>query len=108
LLASPRTSASKYLTTSLVEIKPGGEQRRHSHDPEQVYYILEGSGLMTVGTESLRVAAGDCVFIPSGVSHGLKNDGSVLLKYFSAAAPSFTAKELTDFWPLPSEAEAKA
>ncbi len=62
---------------------------------------------MTVGTEALRVSAGDCVFIPSGILHGLKNDGNVLLRYFSAAAPSFTATKLASFWPLPNEAEAR-
>ncbi len=107
LLASPRTSAAKHLTTSLVELQPGGEQRMHRHNPEQVYYILEGSGLMAVGTEAFRVGAGDCVFIPSGVSHGLKDDGNALLRYFSAASCAFEPKELEHFWPLPSETDAK-
>jgi len=48
LLASPRTSSAEHLTTTLAVIQPGGEQRLHSHRPEQVYFILEGSGLMTV------------------------------------------------------------
>lgn len=107
LLASPRTSAAKFLTTSLVELQPDGEQRVHSHDPEQVYYLLEGTGLMTLGEETVRVKAGDCVFIPSGVPHGLKNDGPAPLRYFSAAAPSFAPKELESFWPLPSEATVR-
>ena len=106
LLASPRTSGSQHLTTSLVELQPGGEQRIHSHHPEQIYFILEGRGTMTVGDEMERVGVGDCVFIPSGSPHGLKNDGEVALRYFTAAAPSFEPKELEAFWPLPSEAEA--
>src|ERR1043166_7926711 len=77
LLASPRTSSAEHLTTTLAVIEPGGEQRIHSHRPEQVYFILEGSGLMTVGGETQRVGLGDCIFIPSGQLHGLKNDMSV-------------------------------
>src|SRR5437899_400767 len=46
LLASPRTSQAKHLTTTLVQIDPGGEQPIHKHAPEQVYFVLEGSGLM--------------------------------------------------------------
>ena len=52
LLVSSRTSSAEYLTTTLAVIQPGGEQRIHSHRPEQVYFILEGSGLMTVGSET--------------------------------------------------------
>jgi len=39
LLASPRTSSAEHLTTTLAVIQPGGEQRLHSHRPEQVYFI---------------------------------------------------------------------
>src|ERR1700730_540687 len=78
LLASPRTCTSQHLTTTLAVLQPGGEQRIHSHRPEQVYFILEGRGLMTVGGEMQRVGPEDCVFIPSGQPHGLKNVGVIL------------------------------
>ncbi len=103
LLASSRTSDAEFLTTTLVEIKPEGEQRVHSHTPEQVYFILEGQGLMTVADETTGVNPGDCIFIPSEAPHGLKNNGDTLLKYFSVAAPSFKKEELESFWPLKGE-----
>lgn len=103
LLASALTSSAQYLTTSLVEIKPGGKQRIHSHEPEQVYYILEGSGLMTVGDQEARISPGDCIFIPSHTVHGLVNDGKLTVRYFSAAAPAFDREQLKKFWPLQSE-----
>lgn len=105
LLASPRTCGAKRLTVTLVEIAPAGEQRIHRHDPEQIYFVFEGGGLMTVGEKEERVAAGDCVFIPSGTRHGLRNDGQTLLKYVSATAPPFTVEELKSFWPLAGEEE---
>ncbi len=107
LLISPRTSESKYLTTTYVEIKAGGKQRIHQHEPEQIYYILEGKGLMIVGKEKEPVGAGDCIFIPSNSPHGLKNESDAILRYFSAAAPSFGPEELKNFWPLESEENSK-
>ena len=103
LLASPRTCGAEHLTLTLVEIAPGGEQRIHRHDPEQIYFVFEGGGLMTVGDNEERVTAGDCIFIPAGVRHGLKNGGQAVLKYVSATAPPFTLEELRTFWPLGSE-----
>ena len=105
LLASPRTSSAEHLTTTLAVIQSGGEQRIHSHQPEQVYFILEGNGLMTVGDEMQRVGPGDCVFIPSGQPHGLKNDGDETLRYFSAAASAYEPGHLEKIWALKSEAE---
>jgi mannose-6-phosphate isomerase-like protein (cupin superfamily) len=106
LLALPRTSAAEHLTTTLAVIRPGGEQGIHSHPPEQVYFILEGCGLMTVGSETQRVGPGECIFIPSGQPHGLKNDGDMTLRYFSAAAPSYEPGHLERTWALESEAES--
>jgi mannose-6-phosphate isomerase-like protein (cupin superfamily) len=53
-----------------------------------------------------RVGPGDCVFIPTGKPHGLKNDGSVVLRYFSAAAPAYEPGHLEKTWALKSEAES--
>ena len=107
LLASPITSQAAYLTTSHVEIEPGGEQRIHRHVPEQVYYMLEGEGMMTVGDERAFVASGDCIFVPGGERHGIRNEGGALLRYFSAAAPAFDREELKKLWPLESQAEGE-
>ena len=107
LLASPRTCGAGELTTTLVDIEPGGEQRIHRHSPEQVYFILAGAGEMTVAGETRTVGPGDCVFVPSGNPHGIANRGEVLLRYFSAAAPAFAAEELAALWPMASERDER-
>jgi mannose-6-phosphate isomerase-like protein (cupin superfamily) len=102
LLVSEQTCESKKLTTTIVEMQAGGIQRVHSHEPEQMYYILEGEGIMTVGDETKEVRAGDCVFFSSFTPHGLQNTGDTVLTYFSAASPSFSAEESEKLWPLKS------
>ncbi|MEE9167474.1 MAG: cupin domain-containing protein [Candidatus Neomarinimicrobiota bacterium] len=106
LLTSLRTAGARNLCTTLVEIEPGGEQRVHSHPPEQVYYILDGAGLVTVGKETEEIHSGECVFIPSGTPHGIKNHTEETLRYFSAASPSFDEAELKEWWPLGGEPDS--
>ncbi|MCP4764202.1 MAG: cupin domain-containing protein [archaeon] len=105
LLVSERTCDSNKLSTTIVEMKPGSHQKFHSHDPEQMYYILEGQGEMTVGGEKNTVTSGDCIYFPGNTIHGLKNTGNRILRYFSAASPSFTKEECIDLWPLQSDDE---
>jgi mannose-6-phosphate isomerase-like protein (cupin superfamily) len=105
LLASERTCQAQRLTITLVEMAPGGVQHVHAHAPEQMYYLLEGSGLMTVNGEQRPVQAGDCIFFSAYDEHGLQNTGGTVLRYLSAASPSFTAEESRQLWPLPSLAE---
>ena len=75
LLASPITCNTAHLATTFVEIEPGGKQHVHKHKPEQVYFIIDGIGKMTVGNETEPVEIGDCIFIPSNEPHGLENIG---------------------------------
>ncbi len=102
LLVSEKTCNSKNLSITFVEMEPGGVQRIHSHEPEQMYYILEGQGLMVVDGEQKLVSPGDTIFFESFAEHGLKNTGDTILKYLSAASPSFTQAQIEEWWPLPS------
>ena len=93
LLVSEKTCGAEKLAITIVEMEPGGFQHLHSHEPEQMYYILEGRGLMSVDGEERPVRAGDCVFFPSFAEHGLKNTGEGTLRYLSAGSPSFTLEQ---------------
>ncbi|MFN2272533.1 MAG: cupin domain-containing protein [Anaerolineae bacterium] len=102
LLVSALTCGAENLAITLVEMEPGGVQHIHSHKPEQMYYILEGSGVMSVDGEQRQVQAGDCIYYPPFAKHGLENTGGTVLRYLSAASPSFTAEACKRLWPLPS------
>ncbi len=107
LLVSPWTGGSSQLTTSLVEMEPGGSQRAHRHEPEQIYYFISGTGMMSVEDETWEVTEGDCVLVPANSTHSIRNDSDdVGLRYFGAAAPAFSVDQLKVLWPLPSEEQA--
>lgn len=101
LLASQRTGGAQNIAITLVEMEAEGFQRLHKHAPEQTYTILQGSGVMTVDGVHRHVEPGDCIFIPSWAEHGLENTGNTMLRYLSAASPSFSLQECIDWWSLP-------
>jgi mannose-6-phosphate isomerase-like protein (cupin superfamily) len=105
LLVSALTCDAENLAITLVVMAPGGVQHVHSHEPEQAYYILEGSGMMTVDDEHRQVQAGDCIHFPPFAKHGLANTGETVLRYLSAASPSFPKKTCQEWWPLPNVEE---
>ena len=84
----------------LSEIPVGSEQPLHSHDPEQCYYIIRGTGLMIIDEEAREVAEGDAVYISPRSMHGIKNTGSVPLEYLTANAPAFPADYEMTLWPV--------
>ena len=57
--------------------KPGIDARQKIHlEAEELAYVLTGSGKLTVGNELVPFSAGDSIFIPPGVPHGVRNDGT--------------------------------
>jgi quercetin dioxygenase-like cupin family protein len=56
-------------------LKPGKEIESHIDPYEEVYYLLQGQGVMTVGDERQKVAAGDAIWLPHGIPHSLENGG---------------------------------
>jgi len=73
---------SENLSLARATVAPGQRTRRHlHHSSDEVYYVLEGSGVVTVGEEEHRVSPGQAVFIPAGTEHFAEagQEGLVLL-----------------------------
>lgn len=75
------------LGCSLVELLPGKQSwPRHYHlANEEALFILEGSGSLRLGEETVPVSAGDYVALPVGAAcaHQLINDGDAPLRYLA-------------------------
>ena len=71
-------------------LPPGRAVTPHHHrELEEVYYILSGSGRMTVGEESSEVAAGDAIYVPRGHRHTLENTGGEPIRLLVVCGPAF-------------------
>jgi mannose-6-phosphate isomerase-like protein (cupin superfamily) len=70
----------------IVVLEPGEAPPLHVHDDtEQVFYVLEGAGLLQIGESPERYAVkpGDVVRIPPSTYHRIFCDGAAPLRYLS-------------------------
>ncbi len=56
-------------------LDPGTSFGIHLHDKEEVYFVLEGNGILTYDDKEYEITAGDVSLIKPGHSHGIKNTG---------------------------------
>ncbi len=71
-------------------LQPGKTVTPHHHEVlEEIYYILSGSGVMTIGEESQAVSAGDAIYIPKHHVHSLTNTGADEMKILLVCGPAF-------------------
>jgi mannose-6-phosphate isomerase-like protein (cupin superfamily) len=66
-----------------VDVAPGETSTAHSHDENEMFFIVEGTGIMRQGDEKRRVSAGDTVFITPDVDHDLTNDQDSRLRFIT-------------------------
>jgi len=53
----------------------------HTHDEEEIFYILEGTAMFSFNGETKTVGPKSTMFCPSGVPHGISNVGDKPLTY---------------------------
>jgi mannose-6-phosphate isomerase-like protein (cupin superfamily) len=69
-------------------LEPGQSQKVHAHQTEdKLYYVLEGTGAFTIGTEEQEHGSGCLILAPSGVEHGVRNTSAARLKLLVFMAP---------------------
>lgn len=67
---------SERLTCGHTTIYPTGTTTGHSHDDmEEIYFVLSGEGIMTVGEDSYPIKQGDTLYVPPGQFHTTKQTG---------------------------------
>jgi mannose-6-phosphate isomerase-like protein (cupin superfamily) len=89
-LVDRTTSAITGCSLAEEVLLPGQAVTPHHHrEIEEIYYLVEGRGVMTVGDEQQEVAAGDAIYVPRGHRHTLANTGSEPIKLLVVCGPAF-------------------
>lgn len=59
----------------------------HSHDEDDLFYVIEGVMSLRVGDEWFACPKGSFVLVPGGVTHDFENRGSVRAGILNFSAP---------------------
>jgi mannose-6-phosphate isomerase-like protein (cupin superfamily) len=66
-------------------LKPGSGIGYHEQHEDEIYYVLSGTGSMTIDGKTFDVGPGTAVLTRPGSSHGLKQTGTddlvILINY---------------------------
>jgi quercetin dioxygenase-like cupin family protein len=93
------TGDSKFYKTTLFRgdalllgincLEPGQVQEPHEHaGQDKFYYVVEGSGRFWLGDQRVAAAAGEVVWVPAGLVHGVENEGASRLTQLVGIAPA--------------------
>lgn len=87
-------AAGEMLSAGLNCFEPGQEHAAHvHHGQDKLYYVIEGQGVLRIGSEEGSFSAGDLALAPSGVEHSLRNPGPDPLVVMVVFAPPPAARK---------------
>jgi mannose-6-phosphate isomerase-like protein (cupin superfamily) len=71
------------MSAGIMEIPPdGGILKPHRHEQAEIYFVFEGTGLLTIDGVAATITPGMAAFIPGGAEHSLRNDSTIVLRIF--------------------------
>lgn len=72
-----KEKGSKDIALGIGWLGPGEVHLLHHHEKaSEFYYILEGTGIITVADEAAKVGPGTATYIPAGEKHKIENDAT--------------------------------
>ena len=94
-LINYNNSKTSLFSTAMIIIDPFKESAKHYHKiMEEIYFIIEGKGNITLDDKLYKVEPGHSIFIPAMVKHQIKNTSNKALKFLSIDAPSYDEKDV--------------
>ena len=70
----------------------GGETQRHYHKlSEEIYFVLEGQGMMEVDGEIRKIGPGDAILIPPIAWHQVK--ATTVIRFLCCCAPVYSHED---------------
>ncbi|MFW6383816.1 MAG: cupin domain-containing protein [Halodesulfurarchaeum sp.] len=61
------------MTVEVGRYKEGTSEPKNPHTGDEIYYVIEGSGMARVGDDTFGVSAGDVVHVEAGNEHDFFN-----------------------------------
>jgi mannose-6-phosphate isomerase-like protein (cupin superfamily) len=93
-LAASRNSSAQKQSLAEATIPVGETVTLHYHKvTEELYYILSGTGLMTIEGEVKEVGPGDTIVIVPGQRHKIANNGQIPLVLLACCSPQWSADD---------------
>ena len=74
-------------------INPGNHSKPHTMKTSEIFYILQGSGIMHVGTEQKDITKNETIFVPPMSKQFIENNGEIDLIALCIVDPAWKQED---------------
>ena len=93
-LMNPQQHGSRAQSLAEATIFMGKSTTLHLHrETEEIYHVVGGRGIMTLGEERFPIARGDTILIPPGTPHCVSTVGTIPLRILCQCSPAYAHED---------------
>lgn len=93
-LMHPSSHAVERCSIAEAQVDPGQSTLLHRHPiTEEVYHVLDGAGLMTLGHDQFAVVPGDIIRIAPGQPHKIQATSEAPLRFLCTCVPAYSDED---------------
>jgi len=74
-------------------LEPEKKSKLHKMSSSEIYYILEGSGNLTINEDTYQLEKDDSVYVPPNSKQFIENTGSINLRFLCIVEPAWEADD---------------
>jgi len=80
---------NKQYSLAYGELAVGEKSKEHKMEMQELYYIIQGKGKITVNKEEKEIEEGDVIVIPENAKQKLENIGKERLRFLMIVNPPY-------------------
>jgi len=89
-LMHPDVHGNRAQSLAEAVVAAGARTLLHRHrESEELYHVTAGEGVLTLGSERLKVSPGDTALIPPGTPHCIEATGAEALRILCCCSPAY-------------------
>ena len=93
IISPPETNNVIRYSLAHCTISPGKSSKPHIMKTSEMYYILEGKGIMHIDSETKQVNQNDLIFVPPMSKQFLENNGETALTILCIVDPAWKKED---------------
>jgi len=74
-------------------LEPRKKSKLHKMSSSEIYYILEGSGNLTINEDTYQLEKDDSMYVPPNSKQFIENTGSINLRFLCIVEPAWKADD---------------
>lgn len=75
----------RHLEAGVLRLYPGEEDTQTPHDADELYFVVEGDGFISLGKQSRAVKRGSVLFVPAQMPHQFYGNRDTLVVLYMFA-----------------------